>query len=190
MSSPWATTSCSITRKPGRYDLAPELGLDRKQVSRGIAVADVNGDGLLDYAVANQWDTSYFYFNESPRSGSFLGIHLRLPLGKAADVATKVCSGHPSVEMPGRPAIGAVVAVGLPGGRRLVAQVDSGNGHSGRRSPDVHFGLGAIAPGVKLPVEINWRDADGKAQKQTIQLSPGWQTVTLGRSERSSDECK
>lgn len=172
------------------YDLAPELGLDRKRVSRGIAVADVNGDGLLDYAVANQWDTSYFYFNESPRSGAFLGIHLRLPLGKAAEMATKVCGGHPSVEMPGRPAIGAAVAVGLPGGKRLVAQVDSGNGHSGRRSPDIHFGLGAIAPGVKLPVEINWRDADGEIQKQTIQLSPGWHTVSLGRSERSSDECK
>jgi hypothetical protein len=172
------------------YDLAPELGLDRKQVSRGIAVADVNGDGLLDYAVANQWEPAYFYFNESPRAGAFIGIHLQLPVGKETEPATKVCGGHPSVKTPGRPAVGAVVAVGLPGGRRLVAQVDGGNGHSGKRSPDVHFGLGAIAPGVKLPVEINWRDANGNVQQQIIQLAAGWHTVTLGQSERSSDECK
>src|SRR5215813_12938017 len=30
------------------YDLSAELGLDQDQISRGIAVADVNGDGLLD----------------------------------------------------------------------------------------------------------------------------------------------
>ncbi len=167
------------------YDLAPELGLDAKRVSRGIAVADVNGDGLLDYAVANQWDTSTFFLNDSPRSGAFLGLHLRLPPLKEVAGPTQVLSGHPPGNLLGRAAIGASVSVHLPDKRRLVSQVDGGNGHSGKRSPDVHFGLGEVAPGVKLPVEVNWRDASGKVHQQTFQLSPGWHTIILGQPERS-----
>jgi hypothetical protein len=172
------------------YDLAAELGLDQEEVSRGIAVADVNGDGLLDYAVANQWATSCLYLNESPRQGAFLGIRLRLPLNKKLVSPTTVCSGGQGLNLPSRSAVGAVVTVKLPDGRLLVTQVDGGNGHSGKRSTDVHFGLGLIAPAVKLPVEINWRNASGKVQRQTIQLSPGWHTVILGQPERISHDCQ
>ena len=169
------------------YDLAAELGLDQTQVSRGIALADVNGDGLLDYAVANQWATSFFYLNESPRSGAFLGIRLRLPLDKNLVAPTRVCSGS---DLPSRSAVGAVVKVLLPDGRRLVTQVDGGNGHSGKRSPDVHFGLGSVPLEVQLPVEINWRNGNGQVQQQKIQLKPGWHTVILGQPERTSNECQ
>jgi hypothetical protein len=82
------------------------------------------------------------------------------------------------------------VTVGLPDGRRLVTQVDGGNGHSGKRSTDVHFGLGPISPALRLPVEIHWRDASGQVQRQTIQLSPGWHTVILGQPERMSNDCQ
>lgn len=180
-----------VRAEDGRfYDLAAELGLDQEQVSRGIAVADVNGDGLLDYAVANQWATSFMYFNQSPRPGAFLGVRLRLPLDKKLVAPTTVCSGEQGLRLPGRSAVGAVVTVRLPDGRRLVTQVDGGNGHSGKRSADVHFGLGSITRAVKLPVEINWRNANGEVQRQTIQLSPGWQTVILGQPERISHDCQ
>ncbi len=43
-----------------------------------------------------------------------------------------------------RPAIGAAATVFLPDGRRMTAQVDGGNGHSGKRSQDLHFGLGNV----------------------------------------------
>ena len=172
------------------YDLAVELGLDHEQVSRGIAVADVNGDGLLDYAIANQWAPSFIYVNKSQPQGDFLGIRLRLPLNKKTPEPTKICSGGQGLNLPGRSAVGAVVTVVLPDGRRLVTQVDGGNGHSGKRSPDVHFGLGSISPAAKLPVEINWRDGSGQLQRQTIQLSPGWHTVILGQPERTSNDCK
>ena len=109
----------------GRYfDLAAELGLAESHVSRGIAIADVDGDGRLDYAVANQWEPSLFLHNTSPQTGQFLGLRLRLS--------------------PGRPAIGAAATVFLPDGRRMSAQVDGGNGHSGKRSQDIHFGLGSV----------------------------------------------
>lgn len=172
------------------YDLAAELGLDQEQVSRGIAVADVNGDGLLDYAVANQWATSFFYLNESRKHGAFLGIRLRLPLDQKSVEPTKICSNGQGLNLPGRSAIGAVVTVKLPDGRQLITQVDGGNGHSGKRSPDVHFGLGSLSPTTRLPVEINWRTAQGQVQRQTIQLSPGWHTVILGQPERMSNDCQ
>ena len=172
------------------YDLAAELGLDQEQVSRGIAVADVNGDGLLDYAVANQWATSFFYLNESPKQGAFLGLRLRLPLDRKSVEPTKLCSNGQGLNLPSRSAIGAVVTVKLPDGRQLVTQVDGGNGHSGKRSADVHFGLGSLTPTVRLPVEINWRNPQGQVQRQTIQLSPGWHTVILGQPERMSHDCQ
>lgn len=172
------------------YDLAAELDLDQTQVSRGIALADVNGDGLLDYAVANQWATSFFYLNESPRQGAFLGIRLRLPLDKNLAAPTRVCSGVKGLDLPSRSAVGAVVKVSLPDGRRLLTQVDGGNGHSGKRSVDVHFGLGSAPLEVQLPVEINWRNGNGEVKQQKIQLKPGWHTVILGQPERISNDCK
>lgn len=172
------------------YDLAPELGLDRPGVSRGIALADVNGDGLLDYAVADQWDSSNLYLNESSRPGAFLGLQLRLPLAAEPAGPTRVCSGRPSGALPGRAAIGAVVSVRRPDGRVLVAQVDGGNGHSGKRGPEILLGLGQTGADVKLPAEISWRDTEGRAHKQTFLLSPGWHTLTLGRAEGSTDECR
>ena len=169
-----------VRAQDGRYyDLASELGLDQLQVSRGIATADVDGDGRLDFAVANQWDTSYFYHNESANAGAFLGLHLLLPLKELAQ--TSVHSGHPWIDLKGRPALGAFATVYLPDGRRLVAQVDGGNGHSGKRSTDLHFGLGQLSPNSMLRVELRWRDPDGQVHQETLRLSPGWYTVLLGR---------
>lgn len=173
------------------YDLAPELHLDAPQVSRGIATADVDGDGDLDFAVANQWEPSTFYRNECPDCGAFLGLHLLLPLvgdprseaDRTGEGETKTSSyiGHPTPDTPGRPAIGATATVHHPDGRLLVAQVDGGNGHSGARSPDLHFGLGKIAPEAKLQVELRWRDSNGYVHQETWQLSPGWHTLLLGQ---------
>ena len=146
----------------GRYfDVAPELGMGDPQVSRGIAIADVDGDGRLDFAVANQWETSYFYRNRSPRPGAFLGLDLRLPAGSGT-----------------RPAVGAAAVVHLPDGRRLVGQVDGGNGHSGKRAPALHFGLGRLLAATSLAVDLAWRDAAG-IHRQTVALRPGWHTLLL-----------
>jgi hypothetical protein len=154
--------------------------------SRGIATADVDGDGRLVFAVANQWGPSYFFRNAAPNPGAFLGLHLLLPPAGAVPRATAARPGHPGPDMHGRPAIGAAAVVRLPDGRRLVAQVDGGNGHSGKRAPDLHFGLGG-APPAALRVELHWRAPDGTPRSETLSLTPGWHTVTLG-GPREKDE--
>jgi len=78
---------------------------------RGIATADVDGDGRLDFALANQWEPSFFFKNTAPKPGAFLGLNLRLPLGRKAPEATVVQPGRPPVGRngPSRPAIGEVL---------------------------------------------------------------------------------
>ena len=154
----------------GRYeDVAEELGLADSHVSRGIAVADVDGDGDLDYAVANQFEPSYFYRNDSPRAGAALQLDLRLPAAGSASAGTGAS----------RPAIGAAATLVLPDGRRMVAQVDGGSGHSGERAPLLHFGLGALVKSTPLRVELRWRDEHGQARSGSIIVAPGRHRVLL-----------
>ena len=144
----------------GRYhDITPELGLNEPMVTRGLALADVNGDGLLDYVAANQWGASYFFKNDSPQAsaGSFLGLRLLLTNGA--------------------PAIGASARLELPSGRKLISRVDGGGGHSGKRSPEIHFGLGKVSGPVA--VQIAWRDLSGIPQMTKVSLSPGRHTIEL-----------
>src|SRR5262245_13328684 len=162
------------------YDLAAETGMADPQNSRGIAIADVNGDGRLDFALANQWMPSYLFINTSANSGAFVGLHLLLPVGDTETEGVAERPGLPGAGIRGRPAIGATAAINLPGGRRLVAQVDGGSGHSGKRSPELHFGLGRMPEDSKFPTEISWRDSLGQVHRQTITIGPGWHTVLLG----------
>ena len=141
------------------YDIAPRLGLAQPMVTRGIALADVDGDGRLDFATANQWGPSFFFSNQSPTPGAFLGLRL--------------------IHGNGSPAVGAVARLTLPDGRKSIAQVDGGTGHSGRRSPDIHFGLGSWDNLKTIAVEIKWRNREGKLQQTKSELLPGWHTIRL-----------
>jgi len=179
----------------GRFhDIAAQLSIDQPLLTRGIATADVDGDGRLDYAVANQWGTSYFYRNESDNPAAFLGIRLRLPV-RSRDVVvkqTRVCREGRGASVPqSRPAIGAEARVLIAGRGPLVQQVDGGNGHSGKRSPDLQFGLGQVARNQVVTVELRWRDAQGTPQRETIQMSPGgWYTILLGSEKGVINACE
>ena len=166
-----------LDNKGRYYDLAADIGIDQNHISRGIAVADVDGDGDQDFAVANQWEPSFLYRNNCANCKNFIGLHLRFATGDPKSSKVSVYAGHP-VGLT-RPAIGASAKLQLPDGRSLSTQVDGGNGHSGRRSPDVHFGLGSALTAQAFPVRLHWRDHDGKVHAETLHLTPGWHTVLL-----------
>jgi hypothetical protein len=105
---------------------------------------------------------------------------------------TRVCREGKGVSvLPSRAAIGAEARVVLTGRAPLVQQVDGGNGHSGKRSADLQFGLGHLAGNELVSVELRWRDSRGALQQQTIQLSPGgWYTILLGREKGVINACQ
>ena len=72
----------------------------------------------------------------------------------------------------------------MANGHVLARQVDSGNGLSGKRSPDLHFGLGTEQRPVR--VDIDWRDINGTPRHESLQLSPGWHTLLLGTHGRTA----
>ncbi len=164
------------------YDIGREVGFTEPMVTKAIALADVDGDGRLDFAFGNQWQPSFFFHNVSTNTGAFLGLHLLLPLAAEAGLPLRERPGHPSVDLHGRPAICAQALVTLPDGKKFVAQVDGGSGHSGRRSQDIQIGLGQLDPAVNLDVQIKWRDLAGQFQQTTLKLAPGWHTVVLGNA--------
>ena len=162
----------------GYADLAKALGVDGPYVTRGIATADVDGDGRLDYAIANQWQPSILFHNEGASANAFLGLHLvRACEGRQARRHVEVTPGHSTA--CAFPVIGVHALVKLPDGRTMSAWTDGGSGHSGKRSPDVLLGLGASGPAVPVELRLDWRDAHGAPQTANISIRPGWHTVFL-----------
>lgn len=163
-------------------EVREKLALTEPMSSRGIALADVDHDGRLDYALGNQFRDSYFYHNTGVQR-SYLGLTIVLPIeGGQGDGFQVLPAG--TKPPPASPAIGASVSVrddtrDYP----LVAQVDCSNGHSGHRSPEIHFGLGQRAGNAPVEVTIEWRDRTGKTHKAQQPIQPGWHTVVLGQPQ-------
>jgi hypothetical protein len=135
------------------HDVWSALGLGAGSISRGIATADVFGDGRLSVAIARQWMPSIFLRNISPDTGHWVTLDLRV---QGAVDGT-------------RAAIGATARLALPNGRIVSGQVDGGSGHSGKRAQEIHLGLGREYPNADVEIEIAWRDAAGP-HKQSVRL--------------------
>jgi hypothetical protein len=137
--------------------------------TRGVATADVQGNGVLDFALARQWGPPVFYQNQSPNLGHYLGLNLYRPA---------VNGGTPGqgLEGSGAPAYGTTVTIDTPG-HTQVSQLDGGSGSAGKRSFEVSFGLGSYAGPVT--VHLQWVDNSGQQHQQTVTLTPGTHNVML-----------
>ena len=166
------------------YDIAPSLAnMSDPLLSRGLAVADVDLDGRVDSVTANQWERSFYFHNEAPHPGAFLGLDLRLALGAGPEV-TQVRRRADVSDMATIPAFGAQATL-RRGDTLQVAEVDGGSGHTGKRAPELHFGLGNLADNKEVAVQIHWRGRDGRVRRETLSLKSGWHTIILGT--RNSD---
>lgn len=154
----------------GRYgDVAQALGIARPGVSRGLAYGDVNGDGLLDAVVANQWQNSAVLLNTAQSAQRGIRLELLRPAGggrfRAAIGAT--VSTVPTVSTRA----GAVAA--------QKAQLYPANGHAGVSAATLQ--LAAPSRGAALPVTVTWRDAGGIHQAD-LDLLPGHRAVLLDQN--------
>jgi hypothetical protein len=124
----------------GRFDrvpAAPGSGLAIAIPGRGLAVGDLDGDGLLDAVINNIDSTPTLLRNVTRPAGHW--IELRLV-------------GDPSKKSP-RDAIGAIAYV-TTGKLRQRADVVSGASYASQNDLKLHFGLGSATRIDKL--EVKW----------------------------------
>ncbi|MEJ7806173.1 MAG: ASPIC/UnbV domain-containing protein, partial [Telluria sp.] len=158
----------SVVQSSGRYADAsawlPHLKHGTPAPTRGLAIGDADLDGRLDYIEAKQFAPAEFHLNRAGarhRQG-FIGLSPRFlvaqvgPGSKPLALADATKQGGRS-----RPALGVYATILLDDGRTFHVEVDGGNGHSGKRSPDLHIGLGEVDPGTKARIRLRWRTLDG-----------------------------
>ncbi len=162
--------------KSSFQNVAEASGLDDVGITRGIALADIDGDGDLDWVEANHFADSRLVVNECAPCGPFVGLRLLRVRDQA--LTTNLDGLKPAHTVGGTTAIGATVSLGLPSGKQKVAFVDGGNGHSGQQSTDIHFGL-AEQTTFPLNATIKWRDFEGNVRSITIEVYQKWQTILL-----------
>jgi hypothetical protein len=153
-------------------NISQQLGMCTKAdqtPTRGVATADVAGNGVLDFALARQWGAPIFYQNESPNLGQYLGLNLYRP-------AVGGGSSNQGLAGMGAPAYGTTVTIDTPG-HTQVSQLDGGSGSAGKRSFEVSFGLGSYTGPVT--VHLAWVNNAGQQEHQTITLNPGTHNLML-----------
>lgn len=168
-------TSFFVKNKNKYCNLAEFVGLEQPMVTRGIAIADVDGDGDLDFVLANQWEDSLFFENKSTNNNKSIIINPLL-IGNTNNVLVE--NKYMKTPKNATPAIGLTAKLKIQD-KILVQQVDGGNGHSGKRSPQIHFGI-KDSKKESIEVEISWRGKNGSIHKETVNLNTGWNTLILG----------
>jgi ASPIC and UnbV/FG-GAP-like repeat len=115
-------------------EVAAAAGVDNDRDGRGLAVADFDGDGLLEFFQTNASQEPLLYHNVTSGAGNWIALDL------AATTSN-------------RDAIGARVAV-KTASSTLLREVNGGNGYAGQSTRRVHVGLGGE---TKIDwVEIRW----------------------------------
>ncbi|MSO19554.1 MAG: CRTAC1 family protein [Acidobacteria bacterium] len=128
-------------------DISAAAGVDNEFDGRGVAIADFDNDGRLDFYQTNADQPALMYHNETTAARNWVAVQL---------VGTK----------SNRDAIGARITLKADG-REWIREVDGGNGYSGQSTQRVHYGLGAIS---KIDsVEILW--PSGAKQKVSVPMN-------------------
>ena len=148
----------------GHYiDIGSEVPFSSNEVSRGLAPADVNGDGRYDLLVADQWQSSKVFLNDSDAGAAWTAL----------DVVRRTRWGTTT------PLVGASVT--LTSGRyERTAQLFPANGHSGVRDTTLHFGLPPAALGHRLRAEVAWRDGTG-LHHRSFDVRRGYHTLEVSQ---------
>ena len=137
-------------------------GFDTREDTRGLAYADLDGDGAPEVVVASFRGPLLVYANRwREQGGGRLVLRLSTPSGFNRD------------------ALGAVVRLYAGGGIQL-REVRAGSSFMSQSSHDLLFGLGASAKADRI--EIRWPDG----RRDTLVDVPAGTRVTLveGREEK------
>lgn len=125
-------------------DVARPRGCDAIEDSRGVAIADLNRDGLLDIVINNNNAAPTIYLNLVKDAGNWTQLELR---GGSA--------GNPD-------AIGARVKLQIVtdsgATQTLMRWVEAGSGYAAQSDMRVHFGLGTATQITSL--DIRWPDGE------------------------------
>lgn len=138
------------------FQLVPRDGhyLSELQSSRGLAVADFNGDGLMDYAVSRLNTDAALVLNASTPQGRWLKIRL---VGTASN----------------RDAIGTTVQL-QSGQRTWVRQRVGGGSYASSHDAVLHFGVPTDSVVDNASLSIAWPSG----QKQRVPIAD-WNTEML-----------
>lgn len=148
----------------GLWDATERAGaaVAAERLGRGLAVGDLDNDGLLDAVLVDQMGDLVYLHNETEPRGGFAMLALE---GRAS----------------GRDAIGARVRVEA-GGRAWTTWKVGGGSYQSSHDPRLHVGLGGVEGG--LDVEVRW--PSGRVDRHSgLESSRGYRLVE-GEAEVAS----
>ncbi len=140
-------------------EVSGEAGVDNDLDGRGIGMADLDGDGLLDLYQTNAAQPALLFRNAAPKPGHWLGLKL---------------AGTRS----NRDAIGARVVV-RAGAESWLREVNGGNAYASQSTTRLHVGLGTVD---KVDaVEVRWPSGLREVFKVLVDR---YSTLEEGKGER------